>query len=231
MVEVYNIELDRDGLHRNIGGGFPTGSIVVIIGDYGAGKSAVTQRVMYGMLKNGHSVTNVSTEFTTKGFIEQMKSLNYNIVDYLLNRELLYIPVHPLIGKARPRDDFLGRLITSKQLFEREIIVIDTFSAPVKHDIDRDRALEVLTFFKKLCATGKTFILTVERGELPDDLVAPFKADSDVYLELDMGSLEGTTTRTIVVKRYVGSIKPIVEATGFRIEPRVGFIIDITTVA
>ena len=70
MPELYKIELERDGLHRNLGGGFPKGAIVLMIGKYGAGKSAVSQRLTYGFLKNGHSVTMVSTEFTTKAFLE-----------------------------------------------------------------------------------------------------------------------------------------------------------------
>jgi flagellar protein FlaH len=231
VVEVYEIEIERDGLHRNLGGGFPKGSIVVLIGDHGAGKSAICQRIAYGLLRNQHSCTMISTEFTTKGFIDQMKSMNYNIVDYLLNRELLYIPVYPLIGKPRGREDFLGRLMRSKQLYERDLVFIDTFSALIKNDIDMERAISVLGFFKKLAGMSKTIVLTMESGELPEEVIAPFKSDSDVFLDIKMRTLEGQTTRTMVVNRYTSSAAPVVEATGFRIEPKVGFIIDITTVA
>jgi flagellar protein FlaH len=231
MPELYKIELERDGLHRNIGGGFPKGAIAVIIGRDGSGKSAVTQRLSFGFLKNGHSVTMISTEFTTKGFLDQMKSLDYNVVNYLLNRELLLIPVYPLIGKARPRQDFLGRVMNSKQLYERDIIVFDTFSSLIKNDIDEERALNVLAFFKKLAGMNKTVILTVEEGAIPENVLAPFRSDADIYLSLSTKVIEGSTTRTIIVNRYVQSMMPIVEMTGFRIEPKVGFIIDITTVA
>lgn len=231
MVEIFSIELERDGLHRNLGGGFPKGSIVLIVGTHGAGKSAISQRLAYGFLRNHHSATVISTEFTTKGFIDQMKSINYNIVDYLLNRELLYIPVYPLIGRPRGREDFLGRLMRSKQLYERDIVMIDTFSALIKNDIDRERAIKVLAFFKKLAGMSKTIILSLDPTELNDEIMAPFRSDSDVYLDIKMRTLEGSTTRTIVVNRYTASAAPVIEATGFRIEPKVGFIIDITTVA
>jgi flagellar protein FlaH len=231
MPELYKIELERDGLHRNLGGGFPKGAIVVMMGKYGAGKSAVSQRLLYGFLKNGHSATIVSTEFTTKAFLDQMKSLDYNVVNYLLNRELMFIPVYPLIGRAISREDFLGRLMNSKQLYERDIIFVDTFSSLVKNDIDEERALQCLAFFKKLAGMNKTLILTVEEGELPDSIMAPFKSDADIFLTLQTRIIEGTTSRSIFVNRYVQSVSPIVEVTGFRIEPKVGFIIDITTVA
>jgi len=231
LTDTFSIEIERDGLHRNLGGGFPKGSIVLFVGAHGSGKSAVTQRILFGFLRHRHSCTMISTEFTTKGFIDQMKSINYNMVDYLLNKELLFIPVYPLIGKARSREDFLGRLMRSKQLYERDIIIIDAFSALIKNDIDMERALTVLSFFKKLAGMGKTVILTVETGDLEENILAPFKSDTDVFIDIKMRTLEGNTTRTLVVNRYTASAGPIIEATGFRIEPKVGFIIDITTVA
>jgi flagellar protein FlaH len=231
MPELYKIELERDGLHRNLGGGFPKGAIVLMVGKHGAGKSAVSQRLLYGFLKNGHSVTMVSTEFTTKAFLDQMKSLDYNVVNYLLNRELMFIPVYPLIGKAIGREDFLGRVMNSKQLYERDIVFFDTFSALVKTDIDEERVIKCLAFFKKLAGMNKTIILTVDDGELPEPIIAPFKSDADIVISLQTRMIEGATTRSLFVNRYVQSIMPIVEVTGFRIEPKVGFIIDITTVA
>ena len=63
------------------------------------------------------------------------------------------------------------------------------------------------------------------------EILAPFKSDTDVFLEIKMMSIGGSTTRTIAVNRYTSSAAPVIEATGFRIEPKVGFIIDITTVA
>ena len=231
MAEIYSVELDSDGLHRNMGGGLPTGSLVLLVGAYGAGKSAVCQRLLFGFLRNHHSCTYISTEFTMKGFIEQMKSLGYNVVDYLLNKQYLFIPIFPLIGKAKKRDEFLHTLMTTQHLYDREIVIIDTFSALVKHSIDQDRTLECLAFFKKLAGKGKTIILTMQPDELSDEVMKPFLTDSDIYLDLVMANLEGATTRTMVVRRYTGSAKPIVEATGFRIEPKVGFIIDITAVA
>jgi len=231
MPELYKIELERDGLHRNLGGGFPKGAIVIMQGKQGAGKSAVSQRLLFGFLKNGHSVTMVSTEFTTKSFLDQMKSLDYNVVNYLLNRELLFIPSYPLIGKARERTDFLDRVMNSKQLYERDIIFFDTFSALVKNDIDEHKAIRTLAFFKKLAGMNKTIIMTLEEGDIPENVISPFKSDADIYISLNMQMMEGTTVRTIMVKRYVQSLLPVVEATGFRIEPLRGFIIDITTVA
>ena len=231
MADIYRIELERDGLHRNLGGGFPKGSIVLLEGEHGSGKSAVCQRLLYGFLKNNNTVTLVSTEFTTKGFIAQMKSLNYNVVDYMLAKSFLFIPVYPIVGQSRNREDFLGRLLTAEALFERDIIIIDTLSSLVKYDIDVERTLETIAFFKKLAGRNKTIIITMDKNDMSDELMERFRSDSDVFLEIRKTIIEGSTTRSIVVKRFTGCTEPIIEVTGFRMESKVGFIIDITTIA
>ena len=46
---LYSLGLDsRDRLNHELGGGFPKGSIVLVEGDYGAGKGAMSQRFSFG---------------------------------------------------------------------------------------------------------------------------------------------------------------------------------------
>lgn len=231
MAEQYKFEIERDGLHRNLGAGFPKGSVGLLEGKYGAGKSAILQRLTYGFLKNGVTVTYISTELTTKGFIEQMKSLDYPITPYLLNRDLLYVPVFPLIGEAVPRQQFLDKLMDTRELYEREITIVDTFSSLVKSDLRGQRAIQVLAFFKKLAGLNRTVLLSVDPVDIDEKTMAPLRTDSDIYLSISMGTIEGSTVRALNVNRFGGSLEPVGDSIGFRIEPKIGFIIDITTVA
>src|SRR6056297_2147555 len=83
--DLYSLGMeDHDRLNKELGGGIPGGSIVLIEGDYGAGKSAMSQRFTYGLCEEGHSVTLVSTELTVRGFIDQMHSLSYDMEEHLL---------------------------------------------------------------------------------------------------------------------------------------------------
>jgi flagellar protein FlaH len=231
LTELYGFELPRDGLHRSLGDGVPKGMIALVLGEYGSGKSAIMQRLTYGFLENGVTVTYISTELTTKGFIDQMKSLDYPVVKYLLSGNLLFVPVYPLIGKAVPRDEFLDRLMEAKQLYDRDILIVDTFSSLTKRDLKGQRSLQVLSFFKKLAALNKTIILTVDQDEVMEPVLAPFKSDSEIYITIKKAVFEGATTRTMNVHRFGKTTKPVTDAIGFRIEPKIGFIIDITTVA
>jgi len=203
----------------------------VISGTVGSGKSAIVQRLIYGLMLHHHSVNIISTELTTKGFIDQMESLDYPVKKNLMAGVLGFIPVFPLIGRSRKRTDFLQRLMSTPGLYEREVIIVDTFSALVKNDLDEDNALQTISFFKKITGRNRTVILTIDPDELPERIMGPFRSVADILLELKTDVVEGDVEHILYVTRYSQAQGPVSTAVGFRIEPRAGFIVDITTVA
>jgi flagellar protein FlaH len=224
-------DFERDGLHRHLGGGLPKGVLMVVSGSVGSGKSAIIERLIYGFLLHHHSINVISTELTTKGFLNQMESLDYPVKKNLLDSTLKFVPVFPLIGRAKERGDFLTRLKSTPGLYEAEVIAIDTFSALVMNDIDEYRALETISFFKKIVGKNRTIILTIDPMELSNDIMGPFRSVADILLELKTEVVEGTMEHIMYVTRYSHAQGPVSTAVGFRIEPRAGFIVDITTVA
>jgi archaeal flagellar protein FlaH len=224
-------DFERDGLHRHLGGGLPKGVLMVVSGAVGSGKSAIIQRLIYGFLLHHHSVNVISTEQTTKGFLNQMESLDYPVKKNLLDGKLKFVPVFPLIGKAKERADFLTRLTSTPGLYEAETIIIDTFSALVMNDMDESRALETISFFKKIVGKNRTIILTIDPMEISDKIMGPFRSVADILLELRTDVVEGNMEHIMYVTRYSHARGPVSNAVGFRIEPRAGFIVDITTVA
>ena len=119
MAKINAFAIPRDDLNDKLGGGFPAGSLVVIEGGSGGGKSTISQRLSFGLNENDVSVTFVSTQLTTKGFINQMYSMDYPIAPFLLNGLLLYIPVIPLVQAAKSRFDFIERLMAAEELLRR----------------------------------------------------------------------------------------------------------------
>jgi len=224
-------DLERDGLHRHLGGAIPKGSLMVILGEVGSGKSAVLERLIYGMLLHNHTITMVSTEMTTKEFINQMDSLDYPIKRFILTRALRYVPVFPLFGKSKPRGDFLRRVMETEGLYKTEVTAFDTFSALVKHDINEDTALQTISFFKKIVGRNKLVILTIDPNDMREELLAPFKNVADILIELKRELVEGIMEHIMYVTRFSHAPGPINTTIGFRIEAGAGFIVDITHVA
>ncbi len=231
MGNVYNIQIDRDTLHERLNGGLPKGSIVFIEGADGSGKSIISQRLLFGFLTNGYKATYISTELTTKGFIEQMRALNYEVLPYIVSRQLLFVPVYPLIGRPRPKSEFLKMLMSAKELFKNDIIIIDTLSGILEEEIDDKTIVDVTYFFKKIASENKTIVLTADPEQMSKGMLRYLRNTSDVYLQLIVNLSEAELAKMIVVKRFSQASEYVGSVTGFRVEPQVGLIVDITTVA
>ncbi len=228
---VRSFDIKRDELCRKLGGGFPSGCIVMIEGGNGSGRSVLCQRLAYGLLENGASVTYISTQTTTRGFINQMYSLNYKIASFLLKKKLLYIPVQSIINPAPSRIDFIERLKSGKDLFDNDVIIIDTASSLIKHSVDMKKSLDLISFFKKLTGIKKTIILCVEPSEFEPHILTEFTAASDVHLTLKVSTLGSSIKRTIVVNKFTGTTAPVEGMIGFRVESNVGLIVEIASVS
>ena len=76
-------ELEQDSLANAMGLRMPNRSIWTLQGDVGSGKSLVSQRIIFGLLENGSKLLVITTELTTRGWIEQMNSVGYGITKYI----------------------------------------------------------------------------------------------------------------------------------------------------
>lgn len=244
-----SIGLDgRDRLNNELGGGIPRDSIVMLEGEYGAGKSAVTQRFAYGMCEEGHNVTILSTELTVKGFIDQMHSLNYNMETHLLNENILFLHADIDTSEALKGDDgdsermqLLKRLMEADTMWKSDVIIIDTFDAILRNDPnfeelvregdERQAALEIIDFFRDIAAEGKVVILTVDPTSVTDDVIGPFRSIADVYLQLQMVEVGNEVRRNIQVKRFSGMGEQVGDSVGFSVRSGVGIVIESRSVA
>lgn len=279
MSQHLDFKINRDELSERLGGGLPRGSLIVIEGPYGAGKSILTQRVLFGLLQNHQSCGVVSTELTTLGFIEQMRSLDYPVEKRLLEGDLLYLPVYPLVSARSLPHDLLDRLRNAEELYSKEAVVIDTFSKLVTEQLrlyeqsrsagdarsthgatqsttdhgiqgsllqqkqggegsdtsSEQRLIEqvedTLYDLKRRTSSGKTIVLTVEPDQLPAQVRQLLRDTSDVHLSLEFALVGNNASRRIVVKRFSRAKGRLGDVIGYRVEPGVGLVIEIKSVA
>jgi archaeal flagellar protein FlaH len=226
--QIYDISLERDELTRNIGGGIPKESILLIEGPDGTGKSILVQRFCYGLLKNNISVTYIGTELSTMEFVKQMSSLNYPVEDYLLKDSLMYIPMFPYYGNVTLHPDFISRLFIAKRLYDHEVIIFDSLSFLIIKDGESKKTVfEIISFFKRLINMGKTIIFTVDLNHLNDDLITLLRNVSDVFITTELHEFAGELIRVLNVKRYKRSAEPTSTKIPFKVEPGEGFVIEI----
>lgn len=226
-----NITLVTDELHRRIGLGIPLGSLMLIEGEDGAGKSLVSQRLLYGFLRNGHSATYICSELTTKDFLGQMRSLRYDISPYLPAKKLLYIPMFPRIGKVVPREDFLERLMKAKELFSNEAVIIDTLNSLMVERFSREDIFKLISFFKRITNMEKTAILTVNPLLFDENALNIIRSVCDIQFRLAIKQIAGEIKRSINIYRFRGASMQTSSTIGFRAEPKVGFVMEISAIA
>ncbi|WP_101296535.1 ATPase domain-containing protein [Halegenticoccus soli] len=239
---------DHDRLNQELGGGIPRGSIVLVEGDYGAGKSALSQRFSYGFCRTGTTVTYLSTELTVRGFIDQMHSLSYDVVDPLLDETLLFLHANlDAGGSLRGGDDrtqrkqLLTRLMEAEAMWRPDVIVIDTFDAILRNDPmfealvrqneERQAALEIISFFRDVVSRGKVIVLTVDPSAVDDEAIGPFRAIADVFLQLEMIEVGNDVRRQIAVKRFAGMGEQVGDVVGYSVRSGIGIVIESRSVA
>lgn len=228
MSGVFSTHLERDEFNIKMGGGIPIGSLMLIDGEEGSGRSVICQRLVFGFLKNGYSVTYVSTEMTVRDFIDQMYSLDYQIADDMLAQRIRFVPVYPLLGATKSRHDFLARLMNFNVLYDSDVVVIDSLSSLIKNSVNGDGCLQLLGFLKKIASQGKIIIFT---SEADDEEIKPLRLVSDIYFSLKTKISSDGMQRALQVRRFSRARARVQDIVAFRIEPMVGLVIELTEVS
>ena len=245
---LYRLGLDDvDRLESQLGGGIPHGTIVLLEGSYGAGKSAMAQRFSYGFCETGSAVTLVSTELPVRGFLQQMASLGYDVEDHLLDEQLLYLYADVESGSGLTTDEsgkrkqLLNRLMGADAIWAADVVLIDTFDTLLRNDPqfvslvrqndERQAALEVISFFRDVVSDGRSVVLTFDPSTLDDEALAPFRAIADVYLKLEMIEVGREIRRHIDVKRFAGKGERVGERVGYSVRDGTGIVIESRSVA
>ncbi len=230
MTNLLAMDLDRDELGRTLGGGIPANSIILIEGHDGSGKSVIVQRFVYGLLKQSHTVTYLSTEMNTMGFVEQMASLDYGVTDYLLFEKILFIPMFPYLGNKKLNKNFVDKLMKTKLIFEKEIIVFDTFSfLLMQNDLDIQSNLKLIQFLKKLNTLGKTVIFCVDTDHIDTKFTTMMRSISDLTLRIEIKTFAGSPVRVIFIDRFKRPGDKILPAIAFKVEPGKGVAMEIAS--
>ena len=230
-MKLAKIELSRDDMHKRLGGGIPYGSIILIEGTESSGKSIISQRLAYGFLQNSYSVTFISTQLTTLEYVKQMMSLNYNINKKLLNGVLLYIPVYPLISDNLQRDNFLKKIIETRAFYERDIIVYDSLSSLIINDASDVKVNDLISFFKRISAMNKIIIYTVNPKELPESVLTLLRTAATIVIKTEIYTFGGSVKNLMKIEKYNLASSPYQKTMVFRVEPKLGIAIEISSVA
>jgi flagellar protein FlaH len=190
----------------------------------------------------------LSTELTVGSFLEQMNSLDYDMVDHMLDENVLFL--HADIGDSNnfsgggddsERKQLLKRLMEAEVMWDSDVIIIDTFDAILRNDPkfealvreneERQAALEIISFFRDVISQGKVIALTVDPTTLDEEALGPFRSIADVFLELEMVEVGNDVRRQISVMRFAGMGEQVGDTIGYSVRSGTGIVIESRSVA
>lgn len=226
----YEFTLEQDSLSNAMGARLPNRSLWMVQGEVGSGKSLVSQRLIYGLLENGSKILVVTTELTTRGWIEQMESIGYPVTDYIASGMLMVFSRFGVIAEAKEGVDLFD-VLESDAVEKADVVVIDSASSLIPEGIEPSQYLTSLQKLRKICSESRSLLLTVDPTEMDGKLLHKLRSSCEVLLDLNAGFVGGEIKRTIVVTRFLRAAGPVQASVGWRVEPYMGFIVDITAVS
>lgn len=223
-------ELETDSLADSMGLRLPNRSLYVLQGTVGGGKSLLSQRLAYGLAENGVKVLVITTELTTRGWIEQMESIGYGVTDAIREGRLLVFSRFGTIAEPLPNVG-LEELLESEAIALADVVIIDAASSIMPDALDDTRRFQLMQKLRQICSHGRSLMLCVDPEEMDHKLMHSMRASAEVVLDLQTAMIGGEIKRNIIITRFLRAAGPIQTSIGWRVEPGMGFIVDITAVS
>lgn len=220
-----DFSIEGDELHKRMGGGLYLGQIITISGGTGEGKTLLSLRLIYGLIKNGYQVAYVSSQLPIREFVSEADSLGYPILNEILSNSVLFITTVFLLRKTRRGT--LDQLIGVQRVKEKQILVIDSFQMGMFSDFD------INDYFAKLrkFSEGRIVILTVNPSEVDARVMNKINELSTTIINLHSKELAGSRKHSIELVKFPMALKSFQQSIPFRIEPGRGLIVEISSVS
>lgn len=201
------ISTTNEEIDRQIGGGLPLPSLILIEGDHGSGKSVVTALFMYGMLASDMRVLMIS-ENNIREYIDKMKSVTYNFSIPFLKRKLVIVPLHVYgVEWSEEHSKYLLPIISkfiNVNADSFNAIVIDSLSLLTMH-ADQYAILDFITRCKNLVTNGVSVILTAHSSTIDANIGSKLRAASDCYIRLKSVNIAGRDVKSMEIVKLLGA--------------------------
>ena len=223
-------EVETDSLADSMGARLPNRSLMLLQGSVGGGKSIISQRLVHGLLHNGAKILVVTTELTTRGYIEQMESVGYGITSYLTSGQLTIFSRFGTVAESKS-DVTLTDVLDSPAIKYADIVVFDSASSLMPDMENNEERFKIMKRLREEVSTGRSFLLCIDPDAMDTKLLHALRESAEVVLDLMTNLIGGTLNRTILVTRFLRAAGPVQSTIGWRVEPGMGFIVDITAVS
>lgn len=215
VVSTGNSEIDA-----KMGGGIPLGSLTLIDGHSHAGKSVLTQQMVWGSLREGYRVSYFTAENTVRSLVRQMQSLNIDVLGYILLCRLRVIPMEVASSRKSNLSTLLAA-IRNERARGSDIVLVDALTPFVLST----QAPEVVSFFescKRLCSEGATTVCVIHSHAVSSELLVRITSLCDAHLSLRTEEAGNRLIKVMEVAKIRGASRNTGNIVSFEIEPGLG---------
>ena len=208
-------------IDRRLGGGIPYRTLMLVEGEPAAGKSTLSQQLLWGALKSGQDATIYITEQTVQSFLRQMDSLGLDVTDYFLLNQLRIFPVNISEDSGESHLSFSLMVDHIAEQVASRVVVIDSLTT-LGGQATGDEIIDFFSRCKAMCDAGKVIITTVHAEAFGDNVHTQIRSISDAYLRLQVRASGSQLVKTIQVAKIRGAESATGSIIGFEVEPGLG---------
>ena len=219
------ISTGNEELDLKLGGGIPHPTLILVEGPHGTGKTVLVQQLIKGAVDNGYRVTVVTTESTTRGYIEKSRNVGIDLSEpFLLGKLRVYSAQLPGARWVKRYTSMLLPMLGAYMTVKADtydIFVVDSLS----HIAIYATPSNVLDFFNKvrvLTDRGKTIILTIHPGVLREDLATRARAICDGYIKLSSAVVGGRAVKIMSIVKLRGAPTTFDSTITYDVDPAFG---------
>ncbi|MDD5312300.1 MAG: ATPase domain-containing protein [Dehalococcoidia bacterium] len=206
-------------IDKKLGGGIPVGSLTLIEGQSDAGKSVVSQQMIWGALNTRHKVILFTTENTVKSMNTQMESLGLSILDQLLLGWIKVFTIEP--SKMKNINTFSTILTGILSYPSYRLVIIDSLT-PVLGHTSIDQIIDYFEACKKLCDGGRTIINVAHTYAFDEQVLIRIRSVCDAHLRLRIEEVGDKLVKVLEVAKVRGADKSTGNIMSFDVEPGLG---------
>jgi len=205
-------------IDRKLGGGIPAGSLTLIEGQSDAGKSVLTQQMIWGSLHVDCRVTLFTTEHTIKNLMKQMDSLGLGVLEYLLLDRLRIYPVQMMKGAGDL--EFLLKVMSEavRRESDSDMIIIDSLTSFVNH-VSLESTIAFFEDCKNLCNEGQTILLVIHAYAFSESTLIRLRSMCDAHLSMKIEEMGDKLIKVIEVSKIRGASRTTGNIVSFDVEP------------
>ncbi|MBX3065029.1 MAG: ATPase domain-containing protein [Anaerolineae bacterium] len=216
VISTKNTELDA-----RLGGGVPIGSLTLIEGTSGSGKSVLSQQIIWGALMDGFIVSLFTTENTVKSLMRQMESIDLDVRDYLLLSRFKAFSIElSQLGERAPQA--LSQSMhteCNRPRLAPNVLVIDSFTSGLTDGKNRAGIISFFEECKRLCAKDISIFVTVHSRAVDEELLDLLRSMSDANVKLRSEQDGQRLVKVLEVGKIRGAASTTGAIVGFDVEP------------